>query len=52
MTDKYSNLTDDDQLVQFFSDVLARREALEPGPLFPGTRAPAVPGHEKYARPF
>ena len=24
----------------------------KPGPLFPGTKAPAVPGHEKSARPF
>ena len=29
LTDKYSNLTDDNQLVQLFSDILARREALE-----------------------
>ena len=29
LKDKYSDLTEDDQLVQFFSDVLARREALE-----------------------
>ena len=27
--DKYNDLTNDDQLVQFFSDVLARRETLE-----------------------
>ena len=29
LNDKYSNLTDEDQLVQFFSDVLARRDLLE-----------------------
>ena len=28
------------------------QQTVEPGPLFPGTRAPAVPGHEKSARPF
>ena len=29
LTHNYSDLTEDDQLVQFFSDVLARRDALE-----------------------
>ena len=29
LTDKCSDLTEDDQLEQFFSNVLARREALE-----------------------
>ena len=29
LVDKYSNLIDDDQLVQLFSDILTRREALE-----------------------
>ena len=29
-----------------------KKDTSEPGPLFPGTRAPAVPGHEKSARPF
>ena len=29
LTDKYSDLTEDDQLVQFFSDVLERRDTLE-----------------------
>ena len=29
LNEKYSYLTEDDQLVQFFSDVLARRDALE-----------------------
>ena len=29
LTHKFSDLTDDDQLVQFFSDVLARRDLLE-----------------------
>ena len=33
LIEKYSDLTEDDQLVQFFGDVLARRDALEISPL-------------------
>ena len=29
LIEKYSDLAEDDQLVQFFGDVLARRDALE-----------------------
>ena len=52
LTDKYSNLTDDNQLVQLFSDILARREALKTlggGDL---TTVSANPDHDDQGEPI